>query len=68
MIQVEQMYFHDRNFLFQVFFRAGALSQLEAARDEKITGTIVAFQARCRGTLGRKKLKELRVGYNIAVF
>ncbi|XP_052072228.1 unconventional myosin-XVIIIa-like isoform X4 [Mytilus californianus] len=47
--------------LSQVFFRAGALSQLEAARDEKITGTVVAFQARCRGILGRKKLKELRV-------
>lgn len=47
--------------LSQVFFRAGALSQLEAARDEKISGTIVAFQGHCRGFLGRKKLKELRV-------
>ncbi|KAK3084703.1 hypothetical protein FSP39_017720 [Pinctada imbricata] len=47
--------------LSKVFFRAGALSQLEMARDEKIAGTIVALQARCRGYLGRKALEKLRI-------
>ncbi|XP_069135915.1 unconventional myosin-XVIIIa-like isoform X4 [Argopecten irradians] len=47
--------------LSQVFFRAGALSQLEAARDEKITGTVIGLQACCRGYLGRKYLEKLRV-------
>ncbi len=35
---------------------------MEDARDEKITGTIVALQAYCRGHLGRQKLKKLKVG------
>ncbi|XP_033748343.1 unconventional myosin-XVIIIa-like isoform X3 [Pecten maximus] len=47
--------------LSQVFFRAGALNQLEAARDEKITGTVIGLQACCRGYLGRKYLEKLRV-------
>ncbi|XP_021349919.1 unconventional myosin-XVIIIa-like isoform X4 [Mizuhopecten yessoensis] len=47
--------------LSQVFFRAGALNQLEAARDEKITGTVIGLQACCRGYLGRKYLGKLRV-------
>ena len=47
--------------LSQVFFRAGALNQLEAARDEKISGTIISFQAQCTGFLGRKKLTNLKV-------
>lgn len=47
--------------LSQVFFRAGALTGLEVTRDEKITGTIIKFQAFCRGYLGRKKLEKLRL-------
>lgn len=47
--------------LSQVFFRAGSLTSLEVARDEKITGTITKFQAYCRGYLGRKKLEKLRL-------
>ncbi|GAB1602168.1 unconventional myosin-XVIIIa-like isoform X2 [Argonauta hians] len=47
--------------LSQVFFRAGSLTSLEVARDEKITGTITRFQACCRGYLGRKKVDKLRL-------
>lgn len=47
--------------LSQVFFRAGALTGLEVTRDEKITGTMIKFQAFCRGYLGRKKLEKLRL-------
>ncbi|XP_046371611.2 unconventional myosin-XVIIIa-like isoform X3 [Haliotis rufescens] len=47
--------------LSQVFFRPGALAQLEVTRDEKITGTVTAFQSFCRGFLGRKYLEKLRV-------
>ncbi|XP_061197943.1 unconventional myosin-XVIIIa-like isoform X2 [Saccostrea echinata] len=47
--------------LSQVFFRAGALNRLEMARDEKITGTIINLQARCRGFLARKNLEKLKV-------
>ena len=47
--------------LFQVFFRPGVLSQLEAGRDEKLTGIVTQFQALCRGYLGRKKTERLRV-------
>ncbi|XP_064613479.1 LOW QUALITY PROTEIN: unconventional myosin-XVIIIa-like [Liolophura sinensis] len=47
--------------LSQVFFRSGALTSLELQRDEKITGTMQAFQALCRGYLGRKQLAKLRV-------
>ncbi|XP_067682622.1 unconventional myosin-XVIIIa-like isoform X2 [Haliotis asinina] len=47
--------------LSQVFFRPGALAQLEVTRDEKITGTVTAFQSFCRGFLGRRKLEKLRV-------
>lgn len=46
---------------WQVFFRSGALTSLELQRDEKITGTMQAFQALCRGYLGRKQLAKLRV-------
>ena len=49
-------------FVFQVFFRPGVLSQLEAGRDEKLTGIVTQFQALCRGYLGRKKTERLRVG------
>ncbi|XP_048747756.2 unconventional myosin-XVIIIa-like isoform X4 [Ostrea edulis] len=47
--------------LSQVFFRAGALTRLEMARDEKISGTIVNLQARCRSFLARKNLEKLKV-------
>lgn len=47
--------------LSQIFFRAGSLAQLEDARDEKNTGTIVELQAHCRGFLARKKFKKLQV-------
>ncbi|KAK7474334.1 hypothetical protein BaRGS_00034382, partial [Batillaria attramentaria] len=45
----------------RVFFRPGVLSQLEAGRDEKLTGIVTQFQALCRGYLGRKKTEKLRV-------
>nr|XP_006817918.1 PREDICTED: unconventional myosin-XVIIIa [Saccoglossus kowalevskii] len=47
--------------LSQVFLRPGALAQIEDARDEKLTGIIVGLQAQCRGYLGRKKLKQLKI-------
>ncbi|XP_048583145.1 unconventional myosin-XVIIIa-like isoform X2 [Nematostella vectensis] len=47
--------------LSQIFFRAGSLAQLEDARDQKTTGTIVELQAYCRGFLARKRLKKLQV-------
>ncbi|XP_070572199.1 unconventional myosin-XVIIIa-like isoform X2 [Ptychodera flava] len=47
--------------LSQVFFRSGSLGQLEDARDEKLAGVIVGLQAFCRGYLGRKKLKQLKI-------
>ncbi|KAK6192213.1 hypothetical protein SNE40_003722 [Patella caerulea] len=47
--------------LSQVFFRPGALAQLEISRDEKITGNVTAFQALCRGHLARQKLDKLRI-------
>ncbi|XP_025090259.1 unconventional myosin-XVIIIa-like isoform X3 [Pomacea canaliculata] len=47
--------------LSKVFFRQGVLSQLEAGRDEKLTGIITQLQALCRGYLSRKKTDRLRV-------
>ncbi|KAL8610894.1 hypothetical protein ACOMHN_056749 [Nucella lapillus] len=47
--------------LSKVFFRPGVLSQLEAGRDEKLTGIVTQFQALCRGYLGRKRTEKLRV-------
>ncbi|XP_015760291.1 PREDICTED: unconventional myosin-XVIIIa-like [Acropora digitifera] len=49
--------------LSQIFFRAGTLAQLEDARDDKTTDTIVELQAFCRGFLARRKLKKLQVSY-----
>ena len=49
------------HFKLQVFFRAGGLSQLEDIRDEKLTGTIVSLQAKCRGYISRRKLQKLKV-------
>ena len=48
-------------FFFQIFFRAGTLAQLEDARDEKTTDTIVELQAFCRGFLARKNYGKLQV-------
>ena len=47
--------------VLQVFFRAGALAQLEDSRDEKISDIVVAFQGYARGYLGRENLKKLKV-------
>lgn len=47
--------------LSQIFFRAGTLAQLEDARDDKTTDTIVELQSVCRGFLARRKLKKLQV-------
>ncbi|KAK0175999.1 hypothetical protein PV328_000180 [Microctonus aethiopoides] len=45
----------------QIFFRIGALEQLESQRDDKLTGRIILLQARCRGYLARKKLNTLKL-------
>ncbi|XP_076235915.1 unconventional myosin-XVIIIa isoform X2 [Calliopsis andreniformis] len=45
----------------QIFFRSGTLEQLEAQRDEKLTGHIILLQARCRGYLARRKLNALKL-------
>ncbi|XP_043508279.1 unconventional myosin-XVIIIa isoform X3 [Frieseomelitta varia] len=45
----------------QIFFRSGTLEQLEAQRDEKLTGHIILLQARCRGYLARRKLNTLKL-------
>ncbi|XP_066594077.1 unconventional myosin-XVIIIa isoform X2 [Prorops nasuta] len=45
----------------QIFFRSGALEQLESHRDEKLTGHIILLQARCRGYLARRKLNTLKL-------
>ena len=50
-------------FWLQIFFRAGTLAQLEDSRDEKLGGTVVDFQALCRGYLGRKNIKQKQVSY-----
>ena len=55
------------HFKFQVFFRAGGLSQLEDIRDEKLTGTIVSLQAKCRGYISRRKLQKLKVNGHFSV-
>ncbi|XP_012266439.2 unconventional myosin-XVIIIa isoform X2 [Athalia rosae] len=45
----------------QIFFRSGALEQLESQRDEKLTGHVILLQARCRGYLARRKLNTLKL-------
>ncbi|KAG1673504.1 Unconventional myosin-XVIIIa [Nymphon striatum] len=45
----------------KIFFRVGVLTQLEDQRDDKLKDLIIKLQAYCRGCLGRKKIKELRV-------
>lgn len=49
-------------FRFQVFFRSGVLTQLEALRDDKLADRVIKFQAYCRGYLSRKRLAKLKVG------
>lgn len=51
----------QHHFLFQIFFRDGVLTRLEAQRDERLTGTIVELQARCRGYLSRKRLAQRKL-------
>eukprot|EP00794_Sanderia_malayensis_P013873 gene13873-15321_t len=61
---VEQLELDKRSYrigLSQIFFRSGSLPQLEDARDEKLNGTIIGFQALCRGYIGRKNVKKLKV-------
>lgn len=48
-------------FLLQIFFRDGVLTVLEAQRDERLTGTIIQLQARCRGYLSRKRLSQRKL-------
>ncbi|XP_058832508.1 unconventional myosin-XVIIIa isoform X3 [Topomyia yanbarensis] len=45
----------------QVLFRSGVLNQLEAKRDELLSGRIIQLQAYCRGHLARKRLAQRRV-------
>lgn len=48
-------------FLLQIFFRDGVLTRLEAQRDERLVGTIIELQARCRGYLARKRLTQRKL-------
>lgn len=45
----------------QIFFRTGVVSQLEAQRDERLTGVIISFQSQCRGYLARRKLQQRKL-------
>ncbi|XP_058832507.1 uncharacterized protein LOC131690615 isoform X2 [Topomyia yanbarensis] len=45
----------------EVLFRSGVLNQLEAKRDELLSGRIIQLQAYCRGHLARKRLAQRRV-------
>lgn len=47
--------------LSQIFFRNGILSQLEAQRDERLSGMVVSLQAHCRGYLARKKMVQRKL-------
>ena len=47
--------------LLQIFFRSGALPQLEERRDERLQDKIVRFQARCRGLLARRQFARRKV-------
>ncbi|PIK48788.1 putative unconventional myosin-XVIIIa, partial [Apostichopus japonicus] len=52
--------------LSQIFFRPGCLIQLEDQRDDKLTSTVVKFQAHIRGYLARKNFKTRQV-QNVAI-
>uniref|UniRef100_A0A1I8GQW9 Unconventional myosin-XVIIIa n=1 Tax=Macrostomum lignano TaxID=282301 RepID=A0A1I8GQW9_9PLAT len=45
----------------QVFFRSGALAQLDERREEAARSHLVHFQAACRGHLARRRAHEARV-------
>ncbi|XP_041455725.1 unconventional myosin-XVIIIa-like isoform X2 [Lytechinus variegatus] len=45
----------------EIFFRPGALVQLEDKRDRQLSDTITRFQAHCRGFLARENVKQLKV-------
>ncbi|XP_022085605.1 unconventional myosin-XVIIIa-like isoform X2 [Acanthaster planci] len=47
--------------LSQIFFKPGALVKLEDHRDERLAKTITEFQSYCRGYLGRKQFKQLKI-------
>ncbi|CAB3408223.1 unnamed protein product [Caenorhabditis bovis] len=44
----------------KIFFRAGVIAELEEERDQKLSSLIEAFQAHCRGWLGRRILVRRR--------
>ncbi|KAF4520227.1 hypothetical protein B566_EDAN009952 [Ephemera danica] len=44
-----------------VFFRAGALGQLESQRDERLQDHVTRLQARCRGYLARRRFAKRKV-------
>ncbi|XP_060534263.1 unconventional myosin-XVIIIa isoform X1 [Cylas formicarius] len=47
--------------LSQIFFRTGVISHLEAQRDERLAGVVIALQAHCRGYLARKRLQKKKL-------
>lgn len=46
---------------FQILFRSGVLSELEAKRDELLSDRIIQLQSYCRGYLARKTMAQRRV-------
>ncbi|EGT54268.1 CBN-NMY-2 protein [Caenorhabditis brenneri] len=44
----------------KIFFRAGVVAELEEGRDEKLSALVMAFQAECRGWLGRRVMVRRR--------
>ncbi|XP_033101042.1 unconventional myosin-XVIIIa-like [Anneissia japonica] len=47
--------------LSQIFFRPGSLSRLEEQRDDKLSDIVTELQARCRGIIARRRLKQLKI-------
>ncbi|XP_060534264.1 unconventional myosin-XVIIIa isoform X2 [Cylas formicarius] len=45
----------------EIFFRTGVISHLEAQRDERLAGVVIALQAHCRGYLARKRLQKKKL-------
>lgn len=59
------------NYIFQVFFKAGLLGQLEEMRDERLSKILTGIQARSRGLLSRieyQKMVERRYDFFSPVF
>lgn len=44
----------------KIFFRAGVVAELEEMRDQKLSALVEAFQAQCRGWLGRRVMVRRR--------